>query len=120
MDYAFYENLLDRMILHMFGDRAEFEEKGIFEWDKLPPFKRPFMSINIKYRFRQNSANTEAGQNKPRKFYFPLRSNIYISELSEDNTFFIYHQGGGMTKRYLFEMDDSKIRKLNEKNILIH
>ncbi len=119
MDYKFYEDLLDNMILHLYGKRITVDEKGIFEWNKNVDGIISYRSIKKLHNFKVPKEKEKTPESKRKVSYMTFKNSFYISEISPENTFDIYSSGGGMVKRYTFRKVGSKIEKIEEKVITI-
>jgi hypothetical protein len=110
-----YKMLLENVIKFLYDERINIEEKGIFEWKRDNTNSNIFRTIK-KIHFFEINKNEEQIENVD---YGVFKNSIYISKLTELNTFDIYTSGGGMTKRYTFELKNSKIKKIKERVITI-
>ncbi|MEO0036998.1 MAG: hypothetical protein RIQ59_209 [Bacteroidota bacterium] len=110
-----YKMLLENVIKFLYDERINIEEKGIFEWKRDNTNSNIFRTIK-KIHFFEIKKNEEQIENVD---YGVFKNSIYISKLTELNTFDIYTSGGGMTKRYTFELKNSKIKKIKERVITI-
>ena len=119
MDYKFYEELLDNVILIVYGKRITVDEKGIFEWTKNKDGSISHRSINKLHIFDEKKKSITNINSEPKVVYMTLKNSFYISKLSSENTFDIYSSGGGMSKRYTFKITNTQIEKLYEKVIMI-
>lgn len=119
MDYKFYEDLLDNMILHLYGKRITVDEKGIFEWNKNLDGTISYRSIKKLHCFELPKKKEISTDIKRKVTYQTFKNRFYISEITSDDTFDIYTTGGGMTKRYTFKKNGSKVAKINETVITI-
>lgn len=119
MDYKFYEDLLDNMIFLLYGNRITVDEKGIFEWNKNADGTTSYRSIKKLHNFKISKEKEKTPEYKGKVSYMTFKNSFYISELTSDDTFVIYTTGGGMTKRYTFKKNGSKIAKINEAVITI-
>lgn len=119
MDYKFYEELLNKMISHIYGNRISVDEKGIFEWSKMEDGTISYRSIKKLHRFEVPKKKETKNENKGKVIYLSLKNSFYITEISPENTFEIYSVGGGMTERYMFKKTDSKIEIIEKKVITI-
>jgi hypothetical protein len=117
MDYKFYEDLLDNMILHLYGNRITVDEKGIFEWNKSTDGTISYRSVKKLHRFEGPKMEEITNESKGKVIYQTFKNSFYISELTPENTFDIYTTGGGMTKRFSFKKNGSNIVKISEKVI---
>jgi hypothetical protein len=119
MDYKFYEDLLDNMIAQIYGTKITVDEKGMFEWNKNNDGTISYRSIKKLHRFTLPEKKEISTEKKQKVTYQTFKNSFYISEISSENTFDIYTTGGGMTERYSFRKNGSKIEKIMEKVITI-
>lgn len=119
MDLIFYEELLDKAILKVYGNRITVDKKGIFEWSKNEDGSISHRSIKKLHVFKSKIKTKPNLDSKPKVVYLTFENSFFISKLSPENTFEIYTTGGGMTKRYKFKKTDDKIEKIEEKVIMI-
>jgi hypothetical protein len=79
MDYKFYEDLLDNMILHVYGNRIKVDEKGIFEWNKNLDGTISYRSIKKLHCFEFPKKKEIILEPKGKVTYQTFKNSFYIS-----------------------------------------
>lgn len=122
MDIIYYEDLLNKIISSLYGNKITVDKKGMFEWGKSNEGIISYRSIEILHEFDDNTSSLKqetTTEQKSKVSYGLFKNSFYISEMTDKNTVDIYNSGGGMVKRYTFQIKGSEIKKLKDIVILI-
>lgn len=122
MDIIYYEDLLNKIISSLYGNKITVDKKGMFEWRKSNEGIISYRSIEILHEFDDNTSSLKqetTTEQKSKVSYGLFKNSFYISEMTDKNTVDIYNSGGGMVKRYTFQIKGSEIKKLKDIVILI-